>query len=148
MKKSKKLLCIILVFIMLFESSSGSFAILDDIDKGIWDKGWEIKISGRINDQHIFINLNRFNTMGMAVEHNISSGFRKSTISLHHAGRRERVEFVSTVNSDDEDLNLFPEFPDLFDILQRRKRRNSGSDLISDPVFIFRNIEQSDLSYG
>ncbi len=44
MKKTNKLLCIILVFIMLFESSSVSFAILDDIDKGIWDKGWEMGI--------------------------------------------------------------------------------------------------------
>ena len=43
MKMSKKLLCIVLVFIMLFDLSSVSFAIFDDIDKGIWDKTWETK---------------------------------------------------------------------------------------------------------
>ena len=43
MKKSKKILCIVLVFILLFDLSSVSFAIFDDIDKGIWDKTWESK---------------------------------------------------------------------------------------------------------
>ncbi len=43
MKKTKKFLCVIMVFVMLFELSSVSFAIFDDIDKGIWDKTWEIK---------------------------------------------------------------------------------------------------------
>ena len=44
MKMSKKLLCIVLVFIMLFDLSSVSFAIFDDIDKGIWDKTWESRV--------------------------------------------------------------------------------------------------------
>ena len=43
MKKSKKLLCIFLVFVMLFNISSTSFALFDEISKGIWDKTWEIK---------------------------------------------------------------------------------------------------------
>lgn len=43
MKKAKRIFCIILVVIMLFDLSSVSFAIFDDIDKGIWDKSWEDK---------------------------------------------------------------------------------------------------------
>lgn len=43
MKKTKKFLCVVMVFVMLFNLSSVSFAIFDDIDKGLWDKAWEIK---------------------------------------------------------------------------------------------------------
>ena len=38
---AKKLLCIVMVFVMLFNISSVSFAIFDDLSKGIWDKTWE-----------------------------------------------------------------------------------------------------------
>lgn len=40
MKKAKSFLCIVLVFVMLFNISSVSFAIFDDLSKGIWDKTW------------------------------------------------------------------------------------------------------------
>lgn len=41
MKKAKRLLCIILVVVMLFDLSSVSFAAFEDISKGIWDTAWE-----------------------------------------------------------------------------------------------------------
>lgn len=43
MKMAKRLLCVFMVIVMLFNLSSTSFAIFDDIDKGIWDKAWELK---------------------------------------------------------------------------------------------------------
>ena len=42
MKNSKKILSVFLVLVMLFDFSSVSFAIFDEIDKGIWNKGWEM----------------------------------------------------------------------------------------------------------
>ncbi len=43
MKKTKRFLCIILVFVMLFNLSSVSFAAFEEISKGIWDKVWDSK---------------------------------------------------------------------------------------------------------
>lgn len=43
MKKAKSLLCIILVFTLLFNISSTSFALFDEIGKGLWDTAWAHK---------------------------------------------------------------------------------------------------------
>lgn len=55
MKKSKKVLCVLMVLVMLFNLSSTSFAIFDDIDKGIWDKAWEIKTDANENAVTMFV---------------------------------------------------------------------------------------------
>lgn len=43
MKMAKKLLCIVMVFVMLFNISSTSFALFDEISKGLWDAKWTTK---------------------------------------------------------------------------------------------------------
>ena len=43
MKKAKSLLCIILVFPLLFNISSTSFALFDEIGKCLWDTAWAHK---------------------------------------------------------------------------------------------------------
>ncbi len=43
MKKTKTLMCIIMVFVMLFNISTPAFALFDEISKGIWDKSWDNK---------------------------------------------------------------------------------------------------------
>ncbi|MBQ8766921.1 MAG: metallophosphoesterase [Clostridia bacterium] len=43
MKNMKKILCVALVFVMLFQSSTMSYALLDEIDRGLWDTAWESK---------------------------------------------------------------------------------------------------------
>ena len=42
MKKSKGILSVFLVLVMLFNFSSVGFALFDEIDKGLWDKSWEL----------------------------------------------------------------------------------------------------------
>lgn len=43
MKNVKKVLCIVMVIVMLFQSSTMSYALLDEIDRGLWDTVWENK---------------------------------------------------------------------------------------------------------
>lgn len=43
MKMAKKFLCIVMVFVMLFNISSTSFALFDEISKGLWDAKWTTK---------------------------------------------------------------------------------------------------------
>ncbi len=43
MKKAKRFLCIMLVVVMLFDFSSMSFALFDEVSKGIWDTAWDLQ---------------------------------------------------------------------------------------------------------
>ena len=55
MKIAKKLLCIVMVIVMLFNLSSTSFALFDEISKGIWDKKWDVKTESNESAVTMFV---------------------------------------------------------------------------------------------
>ena len=58
MKKAKSLLCIILVFTLLFNISSTSFALFDEIGKGLWDTAWAHKTESDDSAVTMFVGSN------------------------------------------------------------------------------------------
>ena len=55
MKMAKKLLSVIMVIVMLFNLSSTSFALFDEISKGIWDKKWDVKTESNESAVTMFV---------------------------------------------------------------------------------------------
>lgn len=55
MKIAKKLLCVVMVIVMLFNLSSTSFAFFDEISKGIWDKKWDNKTESNKSAVTMFV---------------------------------------------------------------------------------------------
>ncbi|MBR2952811.1 MAG: metallophosphoesterase [Clostridia bacterium] len=55
MKMAKKLLCVVMVIVMLFNLSSTSFALFDEISKGIWDTKWDVKTESNESAVTMFV---------------------------------------------------------------------------------------------
>ena len=101
MKKSKKILCIVLVFILLFDLSSVSFAIFDDIDKGIWDKTWESKTEATEAAVTMFVG-NDENDRTIAWYSDIEEGY----VELKSIKGSEKINATAKINAVYKNIDL------------------------------------------
>ncbi len=118
MKKTKKFLCILMVFVMLFQSSTMSFALLEeledtiedfnnDVDKTIWDTAWKNKSESVEAAVTMFVG-NDENDRTIAWYSDAEAGY----VELKGVGFDEKIEATAKQTAEG-DYRLYCEIKDL-----------------------------------
>ena len=107
MKKAKSLLCIILVFTLLFNLSSTSFALFDEIDKGLWDTAWAHKTESDDSAVTMFVGSDE-NDRTIAWYSDVEEGY----VELKGAKTNEKIDATAKKTAEG-DYRLYVTLTDL-----------------------------------